>query len=180
MPNPIDQPELYDSIVTAGKSSPGQVTLSGHDRNHKWDIKDADGAGGASTTHKGEKVAQFSASFALVKDPVLDIDEFADWETYVATLKAALPNSGPPKALDIYHPDLAANDIKSVTIESIGGMVHDGKGGATVVVKFLEYRPAKKKGGSPKGSKPAAQKPDPNGDLKAQIYALLKQAGQAA
>jgi hypothetical protein len=28
---------------------------------------------------------------------------------------------------------------------------HDGKGGATVVVKFIEFRPPKKKGGSPSG-----------------------------
>jgi hypothetical protein len=177
MPNPIDNESLYDAIVLAGKRSPGFVTLSAHDRNQKWDVKDADGAGGATTTYKGEQVAQFTASFYLVKDPILQLDEFAEWEAFAAIIRSSLPNQGKPKALDIYHPDLAANDIKSVCQASIGGMTHDGKGGATVVVKFIEFRPAKKKGGTPAGSKSAAAaKVDPNADLKAEIDALVAQA----
>lgn len=179
MPNPIDNESLYDAIVLAGKRSPGFVTLSGHDRNEKWDVKEADGHGGASTTYKGEQIAQFSASFYLVKDPVLDLDEFAAWDTFAALIRSTLPKKGLPKALDVYHPDLAANDIKSVCKASIGGMTHDGKGGATVVVKFIEYRPPKKKGGTPAGSKPKPPKPDPNADLKAQIDELLVKAKAA-
>ncbi len=134
--------------------------------------------GGASTTYKGEEVAQFTASFYLVKDPVLDLDEFEEWSAFASIIRSSLPPKGKPKALDIYHPDLAANDIKSVCKASIGGMVHDGKGGATVTVKFIEYRPAKKKGGSPSGStsKATTKPPDPNADLKAQVAALLDEA----
>lgn len=180
MPNPIDNEELFDAIRLAGVRSPGLVTLSGHDRNEKWDVKDADGAGGASTTYKGEQIAQFSASFYLVKDPVLDLNEFAEWELFAAHIRSSLPNKGKPKALDIYHPDLAANDIKSVCKASLGGMTHDGKGGATVVVKFIEFRPSVKKGGTPAGSKTTAKPPDPNADLKAQIDALLIEAQKPA
>ncbi len=178
MPNPIDHGELYDSVQLAGRRSPGLVTLSGHDRNQKWDVKAADGAGGASTTYKGEEIAQFTASFYLVLDPVLGLDEFEEWATFAAIIRSSLPPKGKPKALDIYHPDLAANDIKSVCQASISGMVHDGKGGATVTVKFLEYRPAKKKGGTPSGSttKATTKPPDPNADLKAQVASLLDEA----
>jgi hypothetical protein len=177
MPNPIENESLYDAILLAGKRSPGHLTLSGHDRNQKWDVKDADGSGGASTTYKGEQIAQFTAAFYLVFDPVLGIDEFAEWATFAALIRSTLPSKGQPKALDIYHPDLAANDIKSVCQASIGGMTHDGRGGATVVVKFIEYRPPKKKGGSPSGSKTAATtKVDPNADLKARVADLLVEA----
>lgn len=183
MPNPIDDESLYDAIVLAGTRSPGLVTLSGHDRVQKWDIKSADGAGGASTTHKGEEVAQFTASFYLVKDPVLGLDEFAEWETFAALIRSMLPAAGGVRAFDVYHPDLAANDIKAVQQASVGGMTHDGKGGATVVVKFLEYRPAKPKGGTAKGSRSGSSTRtgvttlnDPNADLKAQIAALTAQA----
>lgn len=176
MPNPHANESLYDAIVLGGKRSPGFVTLSGHDRNHKWDVKEADGHGGATTTYKGEQIAQFSASFYLVVDPVLGLDEFAEWDVFAAIIRSMLPRTGLPKAMDIYHPDLARNDIKSVSQASIGGMAHDGKGGATVVVKFLEYRPAKKKGGTPKGSKTAAKAPDPNADLKAEVARLLVEA----
>jgi hypothetical protein len=176
MPNPVDQPELFDSIVLAGVRSPGIVTLSGHDRNEKWDVKEADGRGGASTTHKGEQVAQFTASFYLLKDPVLGLDEFAQWDVFSAVIRSSLPRTGKPVALDISHPDLYKNDIKSVSKASIGGMTHDGKGGATVVVKFIEFRPPKKRGGTPASSKAAAAKVDPNADLKAEVAALLQKA----
>lgn len=174
MPNPIDNEELYDSIVLNNVRSPGLVTLSGHDRVQKWDVKSADGAGGARTTYKGDEVAQFQASFYLVKDPVLGIDEFADWEDFEAVIRSSIIAKGKPKALPIYHPDLASRDIKSVCEASIGGMTHDGKGGATVVVKFIEYRPPKPASGTPVSA--PAKKPDPNADLKAQIDALLVEA----
>lgn len=174
MPNPIDNEELYDAIQLGGTRSPGLVTLSGHDRNQKWDVKEADGNGGAHATYKGEQITQFQASFYLVKDPILGLDEFAAWESFAALIRSSLPKGGRAKALPIYHPDLAANDIKKVSQASVGGMAHDGKGGATVVVKFIEYRPPKKTSGLP--TKPAASKADPNADLKAEIEGLLKQA----
>jgi hypothetical protein len=56
-------------------------------------------------------------------------------------------------------------------------MEHDGKGGATIAVKFVEYRLPKKKGGSPSGSKTSTtSKVDPNADLKAQLDKLLEEA----
>ena len=179
--NPIDDSDLYDAITLGGFRSPGQVTLSGHDRNEKWDVKDGKGQGGATTTHQGEQVAQFTASFYLVKDDAQGIDDFAAWEVFVQVIKSTVVGKS-PTALDIYHPDLAANDIKAVCKASIGGMVHDGKGGATVAVKFIEYRPPKKKTGSPNGaggwtsSTGAANKNDPNAAAKAELDKLTKQA----
>lgn len=178
--NPIDHETLYDAIVLGGVRSPGFVTLSGHARSEKWDIKDGDGQDGASTTRKGKKVAQFSASFRLVKDPVLGVDEYAEWDSFLPTLKSTTASKA-PVALDIYHPDLAELGIGSVVIEEIGGKVHDGKGGATVSVKFLEYSPPKPKSGSPKGSKGNSEpfgppKPDPNADAKAELDAVLAEA----
>ncbi len=174
---PVTDPR--DQLALGGVGSPGKVTLSGHDRNQKWDIKPSDGHGGATSTYKGEEVTQFTASFYLVQDPGAGIDEFAEWDTFRAkTLAKMIPATGDPIALDIRHPDLTENGIKSVTLGGVGGKAHDGKGGATVVVKFIENRPSKKKGGTPKGSKSSVAKVDPNADLKAEIAGLLKQASQ--
>ncbi len=165
---------LYDSIVLAGVTSPGTCKLSGHKRDEAWDVKDGDGQGGASVTRKGEKLCKFTAAFNLA-----DIADFSAWDDFLVLLKSCTAGKD-PKALDIYHPDLAEIDVKSVVVESIGGKVHDGKGGATITVGFLEYRPAKPKGGSPKGSKSKdpkkAEAPDPNADAKAQLAALLSEA----
>ena len=184
MTNPIDHEELYDAIILGGVRSPGLVTLSGHDRNEKWDVKEGNGQGGASTTYKGEQIAQFTASFYLVLDPTQGVDDFAAWEEFAQVIRSTVAGKK-PLALDIYHPDLLANDILSVCKASIGGMVHDGKGGATVAVKFIEYRPPKPKAGSPKGSSGKAGAgttgggpPDPNAAAKAELDKLTKQAQQ--
>lgn len=174
MPNPIDNEELYDRIELAGVRSPGQVTLSGHDRKETWDIKPADAVNGARTSYKGDQVAQFRASFYLIKDPVLGIDDFAAWDDFATLIRTSLPKKGKPKALKIYHPDLAANDIKNVCKATMGGMTHDGKGGATVVVEFIEFRPPKPVASTLPA--PIAKPPDPNADLKAQLGTLLTEA----
>lgn len=170
--NPIDQEELYDRLLISGVFSPGFVTLSGHNRTHKYDVKESDGKSGATNEYKGEKGgAGFTATFRLVKDDTLALDEFAEWDEFQPMLEDSLA-SKPPAALAIYHPDLMRNGFAAVTIEEIGGMLHDGQGGATVAVKFIEHRPPKPKGGSPKPK----GKVDPNADVKAELDALVEEA----
>src|SRR5215471_2245364 len=99
MPNPIDNEDLYDVITLENSRSPGRVTLSGHDRNQRFDIKEAMGHGGGTTTYKGDSVAQFQCEFFLTKDPVAKIDDYAAWETFARLIRTSLPKAGAPKAL---------------------------------------------------------------------------------
>ena len=162
--NPVTDEELYQGIVLAGKRSPGKVTLSGHDRKINWDVKEGSGQSGASTTLKSIPLVEFTATFYLA-----DQDDFDAWPAWIALVESTV--SGPtPKALDVYHPDLAANHITSVVKGSVGGAVHDGKGGITYAVKLQEYKPPKTKGGSPLGSQ--AKKADPNAAANKEIEDL--------
>jgi hypothetical protein len=177
-PNPIDNEELFDSIVLGGVSSPGKVTLSGHDRKVTWDVKTAPATKGASTTLKEVPPIEFTATFYLVKDVAQGLDDFADWPAFQDVIESSV-NGTTPRALDIYHPDLASQrpPIASVCKAMVGGAVDDGKGGRTIVVKFQEYQPPKPAGGSPSGSK-AKPDPDPNDPdaaAKAEIAKLTKQ-----
>jgi hypothetical protein len=176
-PNPLDDSELYDGIVLGGVKSPGKVTLSGHDRKINWDVKAGAGQSGATTTLKDIPPIEFSVAFYLLRDDAQGIDDFIDWPAFRETINSTI--AGPkPKALDIYHPDLAANGIKSVVLASFGGTVHDGKGGQTITVKFQEYKPPKPKTGTPSGSKTNGKvpaPPDPNAEANAQLAALTKQ-----
>lgn len=166
MPNPIDDPELYDHIELGDVESPGIVTLSGHDRKTGWDIKKGSKQKGATTTQTCDEPCEFTASFKLT-----DEDDFNDWPAFLAVVLATV--SGPTsKAVDIYHPDLAENDIKSVVKATVMGVVHDGMGGQTRAIKFLEYKPPRKAGGTPNGSKASAKAPDPNAAALAEIAAL--------
>jgi len=174
--NPIDFEDLYNKIILGTTRSPGRVTLSGHDRELDWDVKVGPGTSGATTTLKSEKPTEFKATFQLIKDPTLGIDDFEDWPAFHGLINSTVTGKT-PKALDIYHPDLAANYITSVVKKSVGGMVHDGKGGATVVVTFLEYKPPKPKPVTPQGSK-AKKTPDPDAAALAELEALTKQYQQ--
>jgi hypothetical protein len=177
-PNPFDDSESYDVIVVGGRSSPGVVKLSGHDRAISWDVKEGSGQNGASTTKKGEKPIEFTATFSLVLDVTADQNQFDAWAEFKEILESTVSGTT-PKALDIDHPDLAANGIKSVVLSSMGGMVHDGKGGATVAVKLLQYRAPKPTGGSASGSKSKAKSgnaaPDPDAEAKAELARLTQQ-----
>lgn len=176
MPNVFENEDLYNSIVLAGNTSPGVVALSGHDRKHVWDVKSGPSLSGASVTLKETPPIEFTATFYLVLDPAQGVDDFAAWTDFQAVIDSSLAGTT-PKALDIYHPDLAANGITSVVKATVGGMTYDGRGGGIVSVKFQEYRPPKKKGGDVAPGKAPGQ-PDPNADLKDQISKLTQQYQQ--
>lgn len=145
-PNPFDDVELFATYLLGGFRSPGVVTFSGHERTVEWDEKKAQGNDGSKDARKGERPIEFEASHYLVTDPLLAgiDDQYADWDAFAAVIESTV-SGDTPKALDIYHPDLARNGIKSVQKKSIGGMVYDGKGGATIKVRYREYLPPKEK-----------------------------------
>ncbi len=180
--------EEFSKIILGTAFSPGVVTLSGHDRNQNWDIKAAKGQTGASTTLNGAPIGQFQASFYLAADSLDDdgLDDFDRWDDFQRLIEST--TAGPkPIALPIYHPDLARNNFTEVVNGGIGGMIHDGRGGATVQVKFLEYKPAKPKAAAKASAKPGGkaaigsngagqQKPDPNAAAKRELAALVAEA----
>lgn len=173
-----------DYIVLGIAESPGVVTLSGHDRVKAWDIQAAKGQTGASSKLNGDPIGKFKASFYLA-----DAEDLERWERYQFLIEA-MTNGPAPQALPIYHPDLARNHFTEVTNGGVGGLIHDGKGGATVVVDFLEYKPPKPKPSAKAKAKPGGKvasgggefgpppppKPDPNADAKRELAELLTQA----
>jgi len=170
MINPLDFESVYDAVVLAGVRSPGKVTISGHDRKIGWDIKKGNGQSGASMTRTSEDPVAFTLTFYLANR-----EDFDAWPSFLGLINSTV--SGPtPKALDIYHPDLVEQGIVSVVKDTTQGTQHDGKGGQTKVVKLIEYRPPKNKGGSPSGSKtkkPGVQ-PDPNDPNAAALAELAR------
>lgn len=172
LPDPVDDEEIFDHIKLAGVLSPGVVTISGHDRKVDWDNKQAKGQKRATSELKGIPLVEFTCDFYLA-----DQEERAEWPAFLDLINSTV--AGPtPKALDIYHPDLAEQDIKSVVKVKTVGTKHDGKGGVNKVVIFQEYGPPTPKGGSPSGSsssKRETDKTDPNAAAKAELAALTAQ-----
>ena len=168
-PDPINDPELFDSLEIGGVRSPGVVKLSGHDRKINYDVKAGKGQSGASSTLKDIPLGTFKAAFYLA-----DEEEIGQWPAFRAHVYATVYGST-VQAFDVYHPDLAANKFKSVTLLNFGGVVHDGKGGQTITIDFQEYCPPKPKGGSANGSAAKKKATDPNAAANAELAALTAQ-----
>jgi hypothetical protein len=172
---PHNNPDLYGYILLGGSRSPGVVTLTGHDRAHGWEDQKPKGTAGEYTVNRGPQNSSFTATFLLA-----DLEDVEAWDTFQRLLDSSL--SGPkPRALPVYHPDLARNRITDVVVESVGGMTHAKDGGMTVVCKFKEFRPPKPKAPAKPvagRSRPsnAESRPDPNADAKRELAALLEQA----
>lgn len=175
-PNPIQDEELFNSIELAGERSPGVVkSIAGHERKINWDVKEGSGQSGASSTLKSIPLRVITVTFFLV-----DEDQIASWPSFRQLCYSTI-SGATPKALDIFHPDLAVVEIRSVVLASMGPPVHDGKGGQTIAVQFQEYAPPVPKGGSANGSSSKSKKgaaPDPNAAANAELAALTQQYNQ--
>ncbi len=169
--SPFTHPDIYKTIVVGGKESPGTVTLSGHDNTQEWELRKAKGTTGTRLIFHGRNIMQFTATFNLADDTDRDA-----WVVFQKMLDATTAAGGVPKALSCYHPDLVAQGLSEVVVSSVGGVLQDPKGGATVAVKFIEHRPTKKH----KPLEPVARKGttviDPNAALKNKLNAMLDQA----
>lgn len=174
---PGTHPLIYRSINIGGRDSPGTVVLSGHERSPvKWETQRPKGSTGAFTVAQGSDPASFTASFFLAT-----LEDVEAWDEFQRHLESSL--AGPkPQSMAVFHPDLVRNRIVDVVVDKIGGFKHDGKNGATVDVKFLEYRPAKPKAATKPGQRAGAQadtagqRVDPNAAAKRELAALLEQA----
>jgi hypothetical protein len=177
--NPFDDEDLYKSIIVdSDRRSPGVVTISGHDRENDWDVKKAKGQTGASSSLNGKPIGGFTTTFQLVNDVAEGVDQFEEWEIfqrYVETLTA-----GPaPKAVPIYHPDLARQQYTEASVKKIYGLTYNANGEGTAKIDWIEYKPPK-----PKPAKKATfpddpanpAKADPNAAKKAERDALLAEA----
>lgn len=192
MSRPHDIDEDLSAIILGTARSPGVVQLRGHNREKSWDVKPAKGQTGASSAKQGDPIGEFTALFTLADDGDNGDGpgDFDKWEDFQRLLESIV--DGPkPKALPIYHPDLARQHYTEVCVKSIGGMIHDGMGGATVEVKFIEYKPPKPKPATKAQPKPYAQdnegdigtgrratSDDPNAAAKRELAGLLTEAKQ--
>jgi hypothetical protein len=189
MPRPHDLEFELSKFILGTTLSPGVVKFTGHDRKNKWDVKDAKGQDGASSSLQGKPIQPFSASIYLVDDGSSGENDFDAWDSFQRLIESTT-NGPKPKALPIYHPDLARNGFTSVVMSSISGLQYDGRGGATVVVEFIEYRPPKPKPAAKAQPAPAGQTyantnegarqppppPDPNAEAKRELASLVDQA----
>lgn len=172
--------EEYSVLILGDTVSPGKFTiLSGAGKPKNWDIQAPKGTTGASTRLNGDKPRLIKTRFDLTTQA-----DFDAWESFARLIDSMTAGTA-PFALPVYHPDLARANVTEVTNGGIGDAVHDGRGGVSHTVDFLEYKPEKPKTagkpaakGAGKVAGPAGKppKPDPNARAKAELAALVAEA----
>ena len=139
MISPAQNAAGWNKIIMAGVPSPGVVKITGATRVIGWDVKAAKGQTGASSARKGEPLGKFTASHYLVDDPEFGND-FDEWDAYEALAYSSVRGED-PIALEVIHPDLQRLGWTAAVLGSMGEMMLDGKGGATVKIQWQEHRP---------------------------------------
>lgn len=180
--NPISDPQSWDVCNVAGKINPGYCEVGEFKRENEWDVKKGKGAVGGAITFVQKPPAKGSIKFFLWEDK-----HFNEWIAFRKLFKYD-PTKKAIQAIDLYHPSLAEIDITSVVTQSIGNVVHEGKGMYSITVEFLEYFPVKAGSGvsSPsgsasnaKGSKSTGTPADPIADAQQkEIAALMAKAAE--
>ena len=151
--------------LVQGVRSPGIIPrggISGHDREQKFEVKEGKGTAGATETFNGRPPVKFTIKFQLWLPA-----HFAAWGTFRPLLKYDPLKSPKERAISIYHPALAENEIGEVVVTKIGGLTAaDDKGLSERTIEFLEYAPPPNASvtSTPGATKYTTGKGDPNGN----------------
>lgn len=178
--DPIANPQAWDSFRVGNQNSPGCGIFGEPKRKYQFDTKKGKGTYGFTKTFVGLPPVEVSIELLLWLP-----EHFRQWDAFRPLLKYD-PTKKSVQAVDVYYPGWADIDFKSAVTDSIGGIVHKGKGLYSVTIEISEYRPAPKKSAvsTPKGSLATqagttpGKAPDPIGDAQQREIAALWSTAQ--
>jgi hypothetical protein len=100
MPNPIDNPDLYDVFVLAGRAAPGLAEVTGAGTPRGWDERKGQGLSGATLAQVGDGLPKFTVYVYLWLP-----EHFTAWDVWKPLVaRGARGAKYTPK--DCYYPDL--------------------------------------------------------------------------
>jgi hypothetical protein len=128
----------WDRLTIAGVKLDAIAEVFG-DKDVRIDVKQTPGADGATQTTLGLSPAPIT-----IKLRFLTVDALVQWADLVPQLQP-LPGKPRPDPVDVYHPALAINGIKSLYLKMLGTVRVPAPGApAEVVTRWLEFLPTKK------------------------------------
>ena len=144
--NPLLLPEAFDVIIVGGEYLPGLADVGKPKRTFKWDKKEGPGTQGDALTYRGSRLVSW-----VVELTFWEAEQVEEWDVKRPGLE---PDPKNVRALDIVHPVLDRQKIRSIVVEEITELFPKLKGGWGVQIGFNEYKaPAKANAsGTPKGS----------------------------
>lgn len=170
MPNPLDNPRLYDYFKLSGQKSPGLCDVTGANAPRNWDIRNGYGLSGATIVYTGDGLAKFTIRLFF-----WETAHFDAWVKFRRLLKKP-PRGVRPKAMDISYPSLEELEITSVVVEDELIWTQSQPGLFVKDIKFGQYRAPLPTVGKPDGSQSKANEPTAQTAVEKTIEALTKQA----
>lgn len=134
--DPLANPLAWDVIRVGQTVSPGKANVGEIKRKHEFDVKKGKGTFGSTVTYVGRPPGTVSVEFELWIP-----SHFAQWDAFRPLLKYD-PTKKSVQAVDVYYPAWDDVDFRSVVTESIGSIIHKGKGLYSITIEWLEYFPA--------------------------------------
>lgn len=117
------------------QQSPGLAVVRGAEDVRMWDKRQGYGLSGALQIFRGRDLSEFDVTLTLSTD-----QDWADWASW-RQLVARPPFGKIPKALDIWHPWLEEQEIRSCVVLKKGNWEPDGTGAFSITIRFREFRP---------------------------------------
>lgn len=100
MPNPIDNPELYDVVLLANRQAPGLAEVVGASTPRGWDERKGLGLSGSTLAQVGDPLPDFTINVYLWESA-----HFAAWDSWKMLVERGARGSRYTPQ-DIYYPDL--------------------------------------------------------------------------
>jgi hypothetical protein len=120
--------EEWSTLLVAGKRSPGVVTLSGPGLEIGWDVKNAQGQGGATSDLTDEPLKKFTGTFQLSnEDDGFGISDFDRWDEFQELLESSSREGvgagglSPGPRARAHHRHVAREDRATASTEKAAG-----------------------------------------------------------
>ncbi len=141
-------------VTVNGFPSPGKATITGAAIPWNYDVHPGYGLSGATTIFRGRGIAEFTLTIELWAP-----EHFLAWPLFVKLLEP--PKPGLKLVFEMQHPILAAQDIKSVVVKSLGALERQSNGIWKCTIQLMEWRPPIPALVKPRGSIPGVAKGKP-------------------
>lgn len=152
MTNPLDNPELYDVVVVAGRAAPGLAEVTGAGTPRGWDERKGLGLSGATLAQVGDGLPKFAINIYLWLP-----SHFTAWDAWKPLVARQARGTRYP-VQDVYYPDLAELGIsRMVVLDLKQREAVDDKGLYRYVIECQEWRKPLPVYSTPTGSKSSTQ-----------------------
>lgn len=145
--NPITDP--IDKIRLAGRLSPGTARITNCNSPRRWDERRGYALSGSRVIFRGIGLAHPIVTLTLLTN-----QDWVDWHNWKELVQRP-PRLERARAIDIWHPILEDQGVRSIVVEDVGQANPVGDNGEyAIVIKMIEFRRPVRAVVSPEASEP--------------------------